>query len=581
MLKELRTAPVEKITVPENRIRRIFDKQKLRKLATSIKTKLQFQPGVCVLKGDKIILVAGERRLRACELAEVDFSFCLLEEADPILLKEIELDENLNRADLEWQEEAFAKEELHLMRERERASIGGHQSLRATAKELEERGFGSSVGNLQEDLELAQYARNIPEVAQAKTKTEAKAIIKRMKESLISATYLEQATEKAIESTAIKESSNLTGEPITDEQRAHFQESSDLPPQELAEGMEEKRRLQQERMEEINRRILFGEMEEKLQIFKDGSIQMVFWDPPWGEDFDEVRRKAGNTKDYDDSLQKRDLYRDWLALLFSKMAIDSHIFIKFPIRAYSYIYHLLEQFNLDHDGIPLIWYKQGAHVQRNPDKFPGRSYEPIAFGRKGNKPLIMKGAPNVIITRPANRTISGPCPSATHPDLHLELIKRSCRPGDTIIDPMCGCGSFGVAAETYRGTLKLDWWMVERDGDFRTHAAMNVMKGYSELITDPLQSDIGAQYHHLVENEEPLPDSFEDLTPGTEMWRRFWKAHSQDEELQLRMIAFEKEWKEKDFKTIKPGTDDWRRFWREHPEKQDEMLKFKMDKGGK
>ena len=119
------TVPTEEIIVPENRVRKDFNKEGLIKLAKSFEKFRQFHPGVCSKDAEgNIFLVAGERRLRACEIAKIPYRFCLEEEVTELQLLEIEVEENLNREDLTWGEEVAATERLHQLRDSQRQEVG-------------------------------------------------------------------------------------------------------------------------------------------------------------------------------------------------------------------------------------------------------------------------------------------------------------------------------------------------------------------------------------------------------------------------------------------------------------------------
>jgi hypothetical protein len=176
--------------------------------------------------------------------------------------------------------------------------------------------------------------------------------------------------------------------------------------------------------------------------------------------------------------------------------------------------------------MPLIWYKQGAHRTRNPNIWPGRSYEPIAYARKGNKKLIRKGAPDVIITPAPWHTLKKSQPSAKHPDIYLELLKRSAFPGNNILDPMSGSGMVAVAAETMRLTHQLKWTMIEEKENFVNLSLFNLVTGYSQLIAKSSSPS------------ERIEDDFHYLLPASEEWVMYWKAHPEEQE---EMLAWRKE----------------------------------------
>lgn len=505
MLKE---APTDKILVPSDRVRKEFDKNELNKLAESFRKHGQIQPGVCIEGAeDTFILVAGERRLRAAKMAGIGFTFVLRDEADSLLLREIEVEENINRVDLTWQEEVFAHEELHKLRqERAYQETGKKQTVEMTAEEL-----GKGRTTIQRDIEIAQWAREFEEVRDAKDKKTAEKVIKRLRANVLKEKFLENAVETAEESTA---------------RTADAPEKAGDASREVLLGG---KKIDNEYVLELNRRIIHGKFEEEIENFKDGSVDVCLFDPPWGVDFDTVKRESpGTTKFEDGEVFVFERMEGWLQTIYKKMAEDSHLYMFFGIVHHSTVYELLEKVGFSTNKMPLIWYKQGAHSTRNPEIWPGRSYEPIAYARKGNKPLVEMGKADVILTPAPSSALKQNHPTAKHPKVYMDLLERSAAPGDTVLDPMCGSGMAGVAAETFRVTLKLDWWMIEKEKEFRDLSMMNVMEGYESIV---LKKGSGEKMTHS--DVEDLPEDFKELKPGGERWKRYWKENPEKQEEML------------------------------------------------
>ena len=84
---------------------------------------------------------------------------------------------------------------------------------------------------------------------------------------------------------------------------------------------------------------------------------------------------------------------------------------------------------------------------------------------------------------------------------------------------------FGVACESLRVMLSLDWTMIEQDDDFRTLQLHNLNKGYGKIVGDTQgfdQQEIGT----LRDRDIPeLPSDFKGLDVGSDDWKRFWKAN--------------------------------------------------------
>ena len=105
----LRDIPIELIRPNPSQPRRHFDEPSLLALADSIRARGVLQPVVArPLAGGRYELVAGERRLRAAELAELESIPAIVRETDDAERLELALIENMARADLNPVEEARA-----------------------------------------------------------------------------------------------------------------------------------------------------------------------------------------------------------------------------------------------------------------------------------------------------------------------------------------------------------------------------------------------------------------------------------------------------------------------------------------
>jgi len=534
------------IVVREDRHRQKFNRKPLDALIDSMREVGQLQPGICHKNGaEEIELIIGERRLRCCTFLGLEFQFLLKENIkDPLILEQMQLDENLVREDLAWQEEVLAKARLHtILTERYGATkpgVKGGHGLKDTAEYL-----GSKLTSLHEDVTLASFLQ-VPEVMACLNKTTAKKVAKR----LIQQVKREESLQEALGSIKEKEVT------LSEQERSELKLKALEKQNELvAKGMgvaeakiearevmeKEKANLKKEkeispteqRLVYFSKRAILGSMEEKLASFPDNHFDLICFDPPWGVEFDSVRKPSPGTKEYEDSWERFWAgLKNWLTFIYSKMKEDSHLYMFFGIVAHGFVYDTLEAVGFSTNRMPLIWHKMGAHVTRNPTIWPGRSYEPIAYARKGKKPLVKMGAPDVISTPQPTPSIKDIHPSAKHPQIYRELISRSASPGEVILDPMAGSGMFGVAAESLEKTHALNWYMIEKDSDYRNLQLLNLNKGYDEIIGEKERVEIEIKGKEGRDKYKP-PTSFKGLTPGTPEWGEYFKNNPEEQDAML------------------------------------------------
>ena len=92
--------------------RHYFNAGKLEELAQSISENGLMEPLIVVKKGDRYMIIAGERRWRACNIAGVKEVPVVIRQADDQQIAELSLLENLQREDLSIIEEAMAYQDL-------------------------------------------------------------------------------------------------------------------------------------------------------------------------------------------------------------------------------------------------------------------------------------------------------------------------------------------------------------------------------------------------------------------------------------------------------------------------------------
>src|SRR6266702_2982398 len=175
--------------VVEDRIRKDFGD--IDGLSNSIREFGVIQPIVLVRQGNlamKPALIAGERRLRALKRLGIKTlihasHFVWKEEVNQYQAKSMELEENLRRQNLSWQEEVLAKKRLlELQQEIHGIARSGHPS-RSDALGITSEGFGinklaamlgESNAQTSKDVELARLIEAVPQLAKAETKEAAR-----------------------------------------------------------------------------------------------------------------------------------------------------------------------------------------------------------------------------------------------------------------------------------------------------------------------------------------------------------------------------------------------------------------------
>jgi site-specific DNA-methyltransferase (adenine-specific) len=346
-------------------------------------------------------LIAGCRRLEACKLlkwGEIEVKY--MDELDSFQKKEIELEENLMRSDLTWQEQVFAKKQLDEIKKRvygAAAYVEGGWGIEDTANVL-----GESASLTQRDIILAKAIEVMPELAKEKSKSHA---FKRLK----------QERDSVNREIKIKR--------LEDEHRGKADD-------ELV-------------------KVICGDSVRVLREMGDESFDMCIADPPFGVNLD-VMAKVGGTTTYDVYDDEKSDVLEMVRLVIKEVVRvlkpNSHFYLFFPHLHYLHFFKFLKENFTFVDHIPLIWNKGVGGFTVNPLKRYMPHCQPIFFARKGERNLT-KGMGNIFHVEPVRKKLH---PAEMPSELMEILVEQSSLPGEIILDPFCGSGPVLVAAKRLR-----------------------------------------------------------------------------------------------------------------------------------
>lgn len=401
---------LDRIKISENRQRREFRATELQELADSIRTRGLYHPIVLRIEGEDYQLVSGERRLRAVTMIyDLDGSFshdgapvrenCIpytsLGDLSLLEAEEAELEENIRRVDLTWQERASATARLGKLRaDQARARGEGPPATSTLSDEVRGVSAGDGYEATKRELAIARHLAD-PEVRAAK--------------SLDEAWKLLQRKEASAKHAALGE---LVGKTFTADVHAAINQDAC----------------------------------EWLRSASAESFDVILTDPPYGmgaDSFGDSGGLAAGAHAYTDD-----------EATFNRLM---DVFVPMSIRitkpaAHLYLFCDIDRFfdlrlDLSHAGwqvfrTPLIWYKKSGMRAPLPEHGPQRKYECILYAIKGKKPVRFMAGDVLDFSPDSNLGHAAQKPVA----LFVELLKRSVQPGDSVLDPFMGSGTIFPAA---------------------------------------------------------------------------------------------------------------------------------------
>lgn len=404
----IKIVPLSSVKVADNRQRKLFSQPQIEQLADSISARgLLHPPVVREDESGTYWLVAGERRLRAItSLSQLDISFFCGEtevpaghvpvlpigSLDPITAKEAELEENIIRVDLSWQERAEATRELHELKCQAAGAlpVPKKHTVTDTAKIIAGDEYSDSTRiAVANTLVVAEHLDD-PDVVKAKSEGEALKVIKKK---------AEQAHRRKLAETFTATESKHT--------------------------------------------ILKGDCLEVLPTLEDNTFNCIITDPPYGIRANNFGEQSSTGHDYEDSKEYFDSFiGKVLSELYRVAKPEAHLYLFCDPRMYAQIEleATLAGWKVWH--VPLIWNKLNGMLPR-PEHGPRRTYEMIMFASKGDK-TVTRVAPDVItIVQDSNLKHGAQKPVA----LYEDLMSRTVDPGNTVLDCFAGSGPIFPAAD--------------------------------------------------------------------------------------------------------------------------------------
>ena len=355
-------------------------------LATSIQKYGLFHP-ICIDKTKH--LIAGERRLKAhVHLGRKEIEVKYFDDLPELERKEIELEENIQRESLTWQEEIDAKLTLHELKQSiegkpmQKSGAPGH-GIKDTALILDE-----SPGTVSQDLQLATAMRMFPSLKKEKNKSTAFKKYKNMQEGFLRA------------------------------------------------------EINRRRGEDVIPNIIHGDCVAETKKMEDGCFDMILADFPFGVD---VKKSAGLGKrgkeaiDYDDTpYDALELLRKASKELYRVLKDNRHAMFFFAMDNYTPVKKVLEEAGFIVESMPLIWNKSSGSSAATGDNFPA-AYEPIFWCRKGRRKLNTTICNVLTYSRvPPKRKQH---PNEKPVPLLVTLIEACTFPEEVVYDPVAGGGS--------------------------------------------------------------------------------------------------------------------------------------------
>lgn len=388
---------ISEVVVDPERQRRSFDEAALKDLADSIQRHGVLQP-IILREGN--LLVAGERRLRASKLAgQSSIPFIRFEQLSALEARIIELEENVKRENLTWQEQTEAIKSLH----ESFSAATPEWTLEKTAAAI-----GFSVAHISKFITVAEAAKADPKLMQASGISSAYNFVSRQRERAaeteLAKLMVSEAVEEAPSSVVI------------------------LPKEEP-----------------------FSIIQGNFLTWEPGVgtlFNLLHCDFPYGVDMGTANLQT-SSKLWEKYGDEEATYFQLIERLgeFQKLYVapSAHMIFWFSMKFYRETVTSLESLGWTVDPFPLVWHKSdNKGLLPDPQRGPRRVYETALLCSRGDRKIV----------RPVANTISAPTnksdaihisekPDAVVSHFLTMLVDQS----TSLFDPTAGGGSAIGAAK--------------------------------------------------------------------------------------------------------------------------------------
>jgi len=416
------------------RQRKVYDQDEIVKLAESIRrTKGLIHP--IVIDPEDESLVAGNRRLLAYihlmsrypDEGWEEIPFIYKGQESDLFRKICELEENLQRVNLEWWEEAAAINEIDELQRQLAAESGETWSMRKTAEMV-----GRSLGTVQNSKDLVKAVKKDPSIKKEKTLTGALNKIKVQKKIEERKKEIEKKNSGMIVTFPAEIIPGDARELIKKEPDSEYDAIITNFPFGVGYKTREGERLYHDEEVYISE-LVRDVVKEGYRVLKDNSWFIGFFD---------VRKitYSNFVREYIDLtlpiIKQHVKDEEKLSHLLNLASLSMGLAGWFEEAGFSYI-----------QLVPNVWVKPNKRqgIIGDPKKGKIVAYEAFIFAGKGDPILLKQGLQNIYICD---------TPEGNERDFGMQMPRELCAKlvaevslgGGKILDPFAGVGSFGEGA---------------------------------------------------------------------------------------------------------------------------------------
>jgi len=410
-------------------------------LEESIERLGQLQPIVCRQINGSLYLVAGGRRLQACKNLNRQIEYILLNTLDDFSSKCAELEENIKRDDLPWQDRAPAINDIHELYRSHNESW----SMENTAAKL-----GVTVMTVFRHIKVVKFAIKNPEIFKLSSLDQALTSVDRATDRLL-AQHVEEISHTARQAFKGKPQNGVTEDPA-------ISNISNSPPELDSESpianpiIPITNTIVDSSPNKVPDSIICASFLDWAPTYDGPKFNFIHCDFPYGVNIGGShglweRGENGGTP-YENNPKIFFNLTDCLVANFDRLASYScNLMFWFAAKWYSETLNKLQSIGLEVIVPPMIWYhsdNRGMTPWVKGIMQPKRVYDMAFIASRGDRSLLKHEVPNLygapLVSHPIHPTQK---PESMLSHFFSMLVDST----TTMLDPTCGSASALSAAE--------------------------------------------------------------------------------------------------------------------------------------
>lgn len=350
-----------------------------------------------------LVLVAGERRYTAMKtLGWTDVPIQYTTDLSEYDLAVIELEENVKRVDLSWQDQCLAIEKFHSLKAKHETDWN---------KEATAQALGLSEREVNRHISVAKEIIGGNErVANADRFTMALNLVTR---------EAERRRDSVLEDIEVKAAAVQVPK-----------EQGEAPPKKVPP-------------------LIHDDFHEWAAAYTGVPFNLLHCDFPYGINVaNSPRQNSGIQEFYADSKDVYFALLDTLEMAMSNVVAESaHMVFWFSMDYYQLTYDRLTAMGWKVNSFPLIWHKSdNAGIAPDPQRTPRRTYETAFFCTRGDRKLTQAGAMANSFAYPGKKGPDGIHLSEKPVAMLAHFLRMICDDYSRVLDPTCGSGNALKAA---------------------------------------------------------------------------------------------------------------------------------------